>query len=29
MGSAIAHTIMRFGFEDGRYLDFSIELRRE
>jgi hypothetical protein len=28
MGPAIAHTIMSFGFEDGRYLDFSIELRR-
>ena len=28
MGPTIAHTIMSFGFEDGRYLDFSIELRR-
>ena len=28
MGPSIAHTIMSFGFEDGRYLDFSIELRR-
>jgi hypothetical protein len=28
MGPAIAHTIMSFGFADGRYLDFSIELRR-
>ena len=28
MGPAIAHTIISFGFEDGRYLDFSIELRR-
>jgi len=28
MGPAIAHTIVSFGFEDGRYLDFSIELRR-
>jgi hypothetical protein len=28
MGPAIAHTIMSFGFEDGRHLDFSIELRR-
>jgi hypothetical protein len=28
MGPLIAHTIMSFGFEDGRYLDFSIELRR-
>jgi hypothetical protein len=28
MGPAIAHTIVSFGFDDGRYLDFSIELRR-
>jgi hypothetical protein len=28
MGPAIAHTIVSFGFQDGRYLDFSIELRR-
>jgi hypothetical protein len=28
MGPAIAHAIMSFGFEDGRHLDFSIELRR-
>ena len=28
MGPAIAHTIMSFGFEDGRYLNFSIEVRR-
>ena len=28
MGPSIAHTIMSFGFHDGRYLDFSIELRR-
>jgi hypothetical protein len=28
MGPSIAHAIMSFGFEDGRYLDFSIELRR-
>ena len=28
MGPSIAHTITSFGFEDGRYLDFSIELRR-
>jgi hypothetical protein len=28
MGPAIAHTIMSFGFEDGRFLDFSIEVRR-
>jgi hypothetical protein len=28
MGPSIAHTIMSFGFDDGRYLDFSIEVRR-
>jgi hypothetical protein len=28
MGPAIAHTIVSFGFQDGRYFDFSIELRR-
>ena len=28
MGPTIAHTIMSFGFQDGRYLDFSIEVRR-
>jgi hypothetical protein len=28
MGPSIAHTIMSFGFGEGRYLDFSIELRR-
>jgi Domain of unknown function (DUF4105) len=28
MGPSIAHTIMSFGFQDGRYLDFSIEVRR-
>jgi hypothetical protein len=28
MGPSIAHTIMSFGFADGRYLDFSIEVRR-
>ena len=28
MGPAIAHTITSFGFQDGRYLDFSIEVRR-
>jgi hypothetical protein len=28
MGPSIAHTIMSFGFDDGRYLGFSIELRR-
>jgi hypothetical protein len=28
MGPSVAHTIVSFGFQDGRYLDFSIELRR-
>lgn len=28
MGPSIAHTIMSFGFDNGSYLDFSIELRR-
>jgi hypothetical protein len=28
MGPAIAHTIMSYGFQDGRHLDFSIEVRR-
>jgi hypothetical protein len=28
MGPSIAHAIISFGFEDGWYLDFSIELRR-
>jgi hypothetical protein len=28
MGPSVAHAIMSFGFEDGRHLDFSIELRR-
>jgi len=28
MGPSIAHTIMSFGFDDGHYFDFSIELRR-
>jgi hypothetical protein len=28
-GPTIAHTIMGFGFTDGRYLDFSIEIRPE
>jgi hypothetical protein len=28
IGPSIAHTIMSFGFADGLYLDFSIELRR-
>jgi hypothetical protein len=29
MGEAIAHTIVSFGFDDGRRLDFSIETRKE
>ena len=29
MGPAIAHTIVSFGFEDGRTLAFSIEIRKE
>jgi hypothetical protein len=28
-GEAIAHTIVSFGFADGRYLAWSIELRRD
>lgn len=28
MGPAIAHTLLSFGFADGRYLAFSIEIRR-
>jgi hypothetical protein len=28
-GEAIAHTILSFGFSDGRHLAFSIEIRRE
>jgi len=28
-GEAIAHTIVSFGFADGRYLAWSIELRRQ
>jgi hypothetical protein len=28
-GPIIAHTIMSFGFEDGRHIDFSIEIRPE
>ncbi len=28
-GEAIAHSIMSFGFADGRHLAFSIEIRRE
>ncbi|WP_459868845.1 Lnb N-terminal periplasmic domain-containing protein [Halomonas shantousis] len=29
MGPAIAHTLVSFGFDDGRYLVFSVEIRRE
>ncbi|WP_110669775.1 DUF4105 domain-containing protein [Salinicola halophilus] len=29
MGPAIAHTLVSFGFADGRYLTFSVEIRRE
>ena len=29
MGSAIAHTLVSFGFDDGRYLTFSVEIRKE
>lgn len=29
MGPAIAHTLVSFGFDDGRYLAFSIEIRKE
>jgi len=28
MGPAIAHTLVSFGFADGRYLAFSVEVRR-
>ena len=28
MGPSVAHAIVSFGFDDGRHLDFSIELRR-
>lgn len=28
MGPAIAHTLVSFGFRDGRYLTFSIEIRK-
>lgn len=28
-GPAIAHTLVSFGFADGRYLTFSIEIRKE
>jgi len=29
MGPAIAHTLVSFGFADGRYLSFSVEIRKE
>jgi hypothetical protein len=29
MGPQIAHTLMSFGFADGQYLTFSIEIRKE
>jgi hypothetical protein len=29
MGPTIAHTLVSFGFDDGRYLTFSIEIRKE
>jgi len=29
MGPAIAHTLVSFGFDDGRHLTFSVEIRRE
>ncbi len=29
MGPVIAHTLVSFGFKDGRYLTFSIEIRKE
>ena len=29
MGPAIAHTLVSFGFSDGRYLTFSIEIRKQ
>lgn len=28
-GESIAHTIISFGFSDGRFIDWSIELRRD
>lgn len=28
-GPVIAHTLFSFGFDDGRYLAFSVEIRRE
>lgn len=29
MGPAIAHTLISFGFADGNYLTFSVEIRKE
>jgi hypothetical protein len=29
MGPAIAHTLLSFGFDDGRFLVFSLEIRKE
>src|SRR3546814_1113198 len=29
MGPLIAHTLVSFGFRDGRHLAFSIEIRKE
>lgn len=29
MGPVIAHTLVSFGFDDGRYLTFSVEIRKE
>ncbi len=29
MGPAIAHTLVSFGFADGRHLSFSVEIRKE
>ena len=29
MGPAIAHTLVSFGFADGRHLVFSLEIRKE
>ncbi|WMJ68092.1 DUF4105 domain-containing protein [Stenotrophomonas sp. 24(2023)] len=29
MGPAIAHTLISFGFDDGRHLVFSVEIRKE
>ncbi len=29
MGPAIAHTLVSFGFDDGSYVTFSVEIRKE